>query len=93
MKMSSLLSIAVISMSGVAFEASAVEPRVSDFRARSQAGYEQAPEKTDPQIDMEHPENIAPAAGGIQEPGMRDENAEPSPRQKLMEDKFYNMKR
>ena len=91
MKRSFLFATAAFLMTGVAFEAAAIEPRISDFRARSQAGYEQSPEKTDPQVDMDHPENLAPAAGGYNE--LDKNNAEQQPREKLVDDKFFNMKR
>lgn len=93
MKPTQLFALAAFSIATVSFQAFAIDQNVSDFRARSQAGYEQTNKNTNAamEIDREHPENLAPAAGGFGESGMKKTESEPS--DKLMKNKFLNMKR
>jgi hypothetical protein len=93
MKLTQLFALAAFSTATVSFQAFAIDQNVSDFRARSQMGNEQTSKRpsTAMEIDREHPENLAPAAGGFGESGM--EKTEKESNDKLMEKKFFHMKR
>lgn len=92
MKQSFLMSAALISLTVVAFPAFALDQHISDFRARSQTGYSATkPESAMEEMAREHPENLAPAAGGNGFGKMPEAEAQPAAR--ILDSKFFDMKR